>query len=116
MPGLLDDLAQRGLLDDTLVIATGEFGRTPKLNDQQGRDHWPSCWSGVIAGGKITGGAVLGASDATASTPVDRPVSPGEVAATLVAWCGVDASPLTALIGKTELPLIPAAPLTELWG
>ena len=116
LSGLLDDLAQRGLLDDTLVIATGEFGRTPKLNDQQGRDHWPSCWSGVIAGGKITGGAVLGASDATASTPVDRPVSPGEVAATLIAWCGVDASPLTTLIGKTELPLIPAAPLTELWG
>ena len=116
LAGLLDDLAQRGLLDDTLVIATGEFGRTPKVNDNQGRDHWPGCWSGVIAGGKLTGGAVLGASDATASEPMDRPVSPGELTATLVAWCGVDAAPLKTTIDKTELPLIPFAPLTELWG
>jgi uncharacterized protein (DUF1501 family) len=116
LAGLLDDLAQRGLLDDTLVIATGEFGRTPKVNDNQGRDHWPGCWSGVIAGGKLTGGAVLGASDATASEPLDRPVSPGELTATLVAWCGVDVAPLKTTIDKTELPLIPFAPLAELWG
>lgn len=115
LAGLLDDLAQRGLLDDTLVMATGEFGRTPKMNDHQGRDHWPGCWSGIVAGGKVTGGAVLGASDATASEPVDRPISPSEVAATLVAWCGIDTAPMTMLLGKTEQPLIPAAPLTELW-
>ena len=116
LSGLLDDLAQRGLLDDTLVIATGEFGRTPKVNDNQGRDHWPGCWSGIVAGGKLTGGAVVGASDATASEPIDRPVSPGELTATLVAWCGVDVAPLKTTIDKTELPLIPFAPLTELWG
>lgn len=116
LSGLLDDLAQRGLLDDTLVIATGEFGRTPKINDNQGRDHWPACWSGVVAGGKLTGGSVLGASDATASEPLDRPVSPEELAATLVAWCGVDVAPLKTTIDEIELPLIPFAPLTELWG
>jgi Protein of unknown function (DUF1501) len=116
LSGLLDDLAQRGLLDDTLIIATGEFGRTPKINDQQGRDHWTSCWSGLIAGGRLPGGVVLGASDATASEPIDRPVLPEELAATLIAWCGVDATPLKTQVGKNELALIPATPLTELWG
>ncbi len=115
LAGLLDDLAQRGLLDDTLVIAAGEFGRTPKVNDNQGRDHWPGCWSGLIAGGRLTGGAVLGASDATACEPLDRPVSPGELTATLVAWCGIDVAPLKTTIDQTELPLIPFAPLSELW-
>jgi uncharacterized protein (DUF1501 family) len=116
LSGLLDDLSQRGLLDDTLVVATGEFGRTPKVNDNQGRDHWPGCWSGVVAGGKLTGGVVLGASDANASEPIDRPVSPGELTASLVAWCGINVAPLKTTIDKTELPLIPFAPLTELWG
>ena len=90
MSGLLDDLAQRGLLDDTLVIATGEFGRTPRVNDNMGRDHWPGCWSALVAGGKVCGGKIIGASDSTASEPIDRPVSPGEITATMLHWCGVD--------------------------
>ncbi len=116
LAGLLDDLAQRGLLEDTLVIATGEFGRTPKVNDNQGRDHWPGCWWGFVGGGKLPGGAVHGKRPATACEPLDRPVSPGELTATLVAWCGVNAAPLKTTIDKTELPLIPFTPLTELWG
>ena len=80
---LLDDLASRGLLETTLVVATGEFGRTPKLNAAGGRDHWPGVWSALLAGGGIRGGQVLGVSDAHASAPVDRPVSPQELLATM---------------------------------
>ena len=114
--GLLDDLTQRGMLDDTLVIATGEFGRTPKVNERMGRDHWTECWSALVAGGRVTGGAVIGASDTSASQPVDRPVSPGELTATLLEWCGTTVAPLTVTNGKTNLPLIPYKKLTELWG
>ncbi len=116
MSGLLDDLSQRGLLDDTLVIATGEFGRTPRVNDNMGRDHWPDCWSGIVAGGKVSGGAIIGASDSSASAPVERPVAPGEITATLLNWCGVDGSLQTIEIGGHSMPLVPHAPLTELWG
>jgi hypothetical protein len=115
LSGLLDDLAQRGLLDDTLVIATGEFGRTPQVNDRLGRDHWTSCWSTLVAGGRVTGGKVIGASDATASEPVDRPVAPGELTATLLDWCGANVAPLTVTMKKTELPLVPYEKLADLW-
>jgi hypothetical protein len=115
LSGLIDDLAQRGLLDDTLVIATGEFGRTPKVNERMGRDHWNECWSALVAGGRVTGGAVIGASDASASQPVDRPVSPGELTATLLEWCGTSVAPLSVTNGKTDLPLIPHKKLAELW-
>lgn len=113
--GLLDDLGQRGLLDDTLVTATGEFGRTPQVNDRVGRDHWTDCWSALIAGGRVTGGNVIGASDASASQPIDRPVSPAELNATLLDWCGVNTAPLTVTIGKTETPLVQHEKLSELW-
>jgi hypothetical protein len=112
---LLDDLEQRELLHDTLVIATGEFGRTPRINDRGGRDHWPGCWSALIAGGGSVGGAVIGASDATASVPVSDPISPAQIPATLLAWFGIDGQTLTATIDGRELPLIPAAPLRGLW-
>ncbi|MBM4074141.1 MAG: DUF1501 domain-containing protein, partial [Planctomycetes bacterium] len=116
MSGLLDDLAQRGMLDDTLVVATGEFGRTPYINEEQGRDHWTNCWSGFVAGGKMTGGAVIGATDSTASEVVDRPVSPGELTATLLAWSGFDTNALTRVSESEQIALVPHAPLTELWG
>ena len=116
MSGLLDDLAQRGLLDETLVVATGEFGRTPQVNENVGRDHWPGCWSALVAGGKIAGGKVIGASNATASEPIDRPVDPGELTATLLNWCGVDGAARSFEIGGQSLPLVPHAPIAELWG
>jgi uncharacterized protein (DUF1501 family) len=115
LSALLDDLEHRGLLDDTLVVATGEFGRTPHLNDRGGRDHWPGCWSALVAGGGITGGAVIGASDATASTPTSDPVSPAQIPATLLEWFGIDGAKLTVEVDGRALPLIPAPPLRALW-
>lgn len=84
---LLDDLEVRGLLDSTLVVLVGEFGRTPKVSRGAGaigRDHWPQCYSAMLAGAGVRGGAVYGASDATAAYVKDRPVSPEDFAATVL--------------------------------
>jgi uncharacterized protein (DUF1501 family) len=87
---LLEDLGQRGLLETTLVLAMGEFGRTPHLNPRGGRDHWPGVWSVLFAGAGVQGGQVIGASDKIASEPRDRPVSPADIAATVYRALGVD--------------------------
>jgi uncharacterized protein (DUF1501 family) len=87
---LLDDLHQRGLLASTLVVAVGEFGRTPLLNPRGGRDHWTGCWSALIAGAGIRGGQVVGASDRWASEPKDRPVEPANIAATVYRTLGLN--------------------------
>jgi hypothetical protein len=87
---LLEDLQQRGLLQNTLVLAMGEFGRTPKINPAGGRDHWPQCWSMVMAGGGVKGGQVVGASDEIGAAPRDRPVNPAEIAATIYHLLGID--------------------------
>jgi hypothetical protein len=89
LSALLSDLAQRGLLDETLVVCMGEFGRTPRINAQGGRDHWPSVQSLVLAGGGIRGGAVYGASDRYGAYPADRPTTPAAVAATILHLLGV---------------------------
>lgn len=86
---LLEDLQERGLLDSTLVLAMGEFGRTPKINPAGGRDHWPQCWTIVLAGGGIKGGRVVGSSDEIGAYPQDRPVNPAEVAATIYHALGI---------------------------
>lgn len=114
--GLLDDLSQRGLLDDTLVVATGELGRTPHVNENVGRDHWTGCWSGIVAGGKVAGGKVVGSSNASAAEPTERPIDLGELTATLLQWCGVDGLSHRFQFGGQELSLVPHAPLNELWG
>jgi hypothetical protein len=80
---LLDDLTERGLLDTTLVVWMGDFGRTPIINKNAGRDHWPQCYSMVLAGGGIRGGQVVGESDRTAAYPRERPVTPADVHATI---------------------------------
>jgi hypothetical protein len=87
---LLEDLSERGMLENTLVLATGEFGRTPKINPAGGRDHWPQCWTMVFAGGGVKGGRIVGASDEIGGYPADRPVTPGEVAATVYTALGID--------------------------
>lgn len=87
---LLDDLAERGLLDSTLVIVMGEFGRTPKLNPAGGRDHWPRAFSVVLAGGGLRGGIVVGQSDARGESPADRPVTPEDLACTIYHTLGID--------------------------
>jgi uncharacterized protein (DUF1501 family) len=84
------DLTERGLIDETLVIAMGEFGRTPKLNTRGGRDHWPRVFSVVLAGGGIRGGQVVGSSDRTGESPLDRPVSPNDLARTIYTLLGIN--------------------------
>jgi uncharacterized protein (DUF1501 family) len=87
---LLGDLKDRGLLDETLVVWTSEFGRTPKINASGGRDHWGSANSIVFAGGGVPGGQVYGATDESASAPARDPVSPADVAATIYTLLGID--------------------------
>jgi hypothetical protein len=86
---LIRDLADRGLLDSTLVVAVGEFGRTPRINDKAGRDHWEHCYSALLAGGGIKGGRVIGTSDARAERPIERPVTPADLAATVYQAVGI---------------------------
>jgi hypothetical protein len=113
---LLDDLRQRGLLDTTLVLAMGEFGRTPQMNPRGGRDHWPSCWSVLFAGAGVRGGQVIGSSDSIGAEPRDRPVTPAEIAASVYRALGID--PSSRLIGPDNKPisLVDAAPIGELFG
>src|SRR4029453_14720386 len=92
---LLEDFSERGLLDTTLVVWLGDFGRTPIINAQAGRDHWPQCYSAVLAGGGIRGGQTIGQSDRTGAFPHERPVSPADLHATVFAALGYDAQRLT---------------------
>jgi hypothetical protein len=87
---LLDDLDRRGLLDSTLVVIMGEMGRAPKVNRTAGRDHWPQCGFALLVGGGVKEGFVLGGSDKMAAYPVDAPVTPGDVVATIYHLLGVD--------------------------
>jgi uncharacterized protein (DUF1501 family) len=114
--GLLDDLGDRGLLDSTLVVATGEFGRTPRLNAAGGRDHWPGVWSALLAGGGIRGGQVLGASDAHASAPANRPVTPQEILATMYRSLGISSrQSLPDFSGEPLALAADARPVEELF-
>jgi hypothetical protein len=97
LSALLDDLHDRGLLDSTLVVAVGEFGRTPKINQKAGRDHWNTCYSALVAGGGARGGRVVGASDRRAEQPADRPVTPADLGATILARLGYGAADLTGI-------------------
>jgi Protein of unknown function (DUF1501) len=90
LSALIEDLEQRGLLESTLIVATGEFGRTPKINPQAGRDHWPHCYTVLMAGGGVQGGAVWGSSDGHGGYPATDPVTPGDIAATIYWRFGLD--------------------------
>jgi hypothetical protein len=113
---LLQDLADRGLLDETLVVMVGEFGRTPKINEAAGRDHWPFCFSVQLAGAGITGGAYLGASDKSGAYPRERPVLPGHLAATIFHALGIDPSIEVRTLEGRPYRIAEEAPLLELWG
>jgi len=89
LAALIEDLDERGLLETTLVVAIGEFGRTPKINKTAGRDHWPDCFTALLAGGGIPGGAIYGASDKVGAFPVSDPVAPDDLAATIFTLFGV---------------------------
>ncbi|MFZ4763943.1 MAG: DUF1501 domain-containing protein [Roseimicrobium sp.] len=90
LPTLLIDLDERGLLDDTLVVWVGEFGRTPKVNKNLSRDHWPFCYTALLAGGGTKRGFVYGASDKNGEHPADKPVTPDDLAATMYHLMGLD--------------------------
>lgn len=88
---LLDDLYDRGLIDDTLVVMMGEFGRTPKISGRAARDHWPQCYFSIWAGGGVEPGRVIGTSDRLGAHPLDRPITPLMVGTTIAQLAGVDA-------------------------
>ncbi len=87
---LLDDMRDRGLLDDTLVMMIGEFGRDPKVNKQGGREHWGPCFCGLFAGAGVRGGQVIGKSDKSASYPATTPYAPDDIGATIYTLLGID--------------------------
>jgi hypothetical protein len=116
LSALIEDLDVRGLLDSTLVIAMGEFGRTPKINGEGGRDHWPDCYSVLLAGGGVSGGAVYGASDRLGAYPASDPVTPGDLAATIFWRFGLDHS--AEIHYQTNRPhrLAAGEPIRKLFG
>jgi uncharacterized protein (DUF1501 family) len=95
--GLLDDLEQRGLLDETIVVATGEFGRTPRINGKAGRDHWNQCYSALVAGGGFRTGQIIGASDPQGEFPVTKPLTPADLFTTVLNQIGIGTTRLTTI-------------------
>jgi len=115
--GLFTDLKSRGLMDDTLVVVMGEFGRTPKVLTQQppGRQHWPKCFSAILAGCGIRGGAVYGKSDKVGAAPESNPVHPQDIHATVLHAMGIPLDPATENSGVAR-PLTSGKPLYGLFG
>ena len=103
MPTFLEDMDQRGLLKDTLVVWMGEFGRTPKINKNISRDHWPACYTTLLAGGGVKRGFVYGASDKDGAYPAEKMVRPDDLAATIFHLLGID--PHTEVRGTGDRPL-----------
>jgi len=124
LSALVEDLAQRGLLKETLVVAIGEFGRSPRLgvstsgntNSPDGRDHWPYCYTGLVAGGGIGGGRLYGKSDETGSAPKENPVHPTDLVATIYYALGID--PGQMMLNDLNQPreLVKGQPLAKLFG
>lgn len=116
LSALIGDLEERGLLDSTLVISMGEFGRTPKINSSAGRDHWPDVQTVLMAGGGMRGGSVYGASDRIAAYPEVDPVSPGDLLATILWRFGIN--PKTEVYDQTNRPfrLADGEPIARIFG
>jgi hypothetical protein len=106
LSSLLEDLKQRGMLENTLIVAMGEFGRTPKINPAGGRDHWPQVWSILMAGGGIQGGRIVGKTDDIGAFPVERPTTPAEVVATVYHCLGIDIETELPGPGKRPIPVV----------
>ncbi|MFO0910282.1 MAG: DUF1501 domain-containing protein [Isosphaeraceae bacterium] len=101
---LLEDLEARGLLDQTLVVWTGEFGRTPRINTDAGRDHWPQCYTVLMAGGGLKRGFIHGASDASGAYPRESPCTPDDLSATMFQCLGID--PTTEMRDQLNRPIL----------
>ena len=115
---LVNDLEERGMLDDVMIVAWGEFGRTPKVNDNGGRDHWPRVGMCIMAGGGIEGGQVIGATDRIASEATADPVTYQDVMATLYHHLGIDAqtTTLTDTTGRPQYLIESGMPIRQLVG
>jgi uncharacterized protein (DUF1501 family) len=123
LSALLEDMAQRGMFKDTLLVTIGEFGRSPRLgvstsgntNSPDGRDHWPYCYTGLVAGAGISVGRVYGASDQTASSPKEKPVHPNDLLATVYYTLGID--PDMTVLNHLNQPreLVKGKPVLDLW-
>lgn len=113
MSALINDLDRRGLLADTLVVAAGEFGRTPRINKFAGRDHWPDAGSILLAGGGIKGGTVIGATDRKGERPTEAPVSPNDLGAIIYQALGIN--PETVINDANDRPhaLLPGGRVPE---
>jgi len=115
---LIEDLMQRGLYDDTLVVAMGEFGRTPRMNADAGRDHWGNTFSVLFGNGRMNMGQVIGRSSSKGEHVVDRPVTPQEVAATLYHHLGIDGANVhfTDSVNRPYALIERGSPIRELVG
>jgi hypothetical protein len=123
LSALVEDMDQRGLLKDTLIVAVGEFGRSPRMgvstsgntNSPDGRDHWPYCYTALVTGAGIPGGKLYGESDATASSPKEKPVHPNDLLATVYYSLGID--PDMEIRNHLNQPreLVKGKPLADLW-
>ena len=117
LSALLIDLKERGLLDNTLVVCMGEFGRTPNIikGENPGRQHWPQCYSGILAGAGIRGGIVYGETDKHAGYVKDKPVRPQDLAATIYHALDV---PFEARVTRDGLsrPLTTGTPMLDIFG
>ncbi|MBW3539314.1 MAG: DUF1501 domain-containing protein [Planctomycetes bacterium] len=113
---LIEDLEQRGLLEETVVAVLSEMGRTPQLNARGGRDHWPQAWTNFLCGGSIRGGQVIGSTDKTGAAPADKPIEPPQVLASIYHGMGIDLD-TTMMPGPGERPirLVEAEPIPWLF-
>jgi uncharacterized protein (DUF1501 family) len=120
VPTLIEDLDARGLLDETLVVWMGEFGRSPRVVNTakfgpDGRDHWPQCYTVLFAGGGVTPGAIFGASDRIGAYPSVDPVSPDDIAATMFWALGIDPATEVYDTLRRPLPIAAGKPITQLF-
>jgi uncharacterized protein (DUF1501 family) len=123
LSALIDDMDQRGMLEETMIVAVGEFGRSPERgvstsgndNSSDGRDHWPYCYTAVVAGGGIKRGYIHGESDKTGSAPVSEPVHPRELLATIYHAFGIDPSMLMYNHLNQPRELVKGFPVTKLF-
>jgi hypothetical protein len=113
---LVDDLHQRGLMDDTLLVCLGEFGRSPRINDMAGRDHWPHVQTVLLAGAGVPAGTVYGASDREGAYPADSPVAPADLTATLLHLLGVPEDLELTGLGGRPLRACTGSPISAVIG
>ncbi len=118
VPTLIEDLHQRGLLDETLVLWMGEFGRGPKIGDRdgKGRGHWPDCYTVMMAGGGVRGGSIYGKSDGHGAYPIENPIGPEDITATLYWALGIDPKGEVYNAQNRPMPIALGSPITHIFG